>query len=68
MKLQFNDTFITCDHEKSKTYNTFVKTYQKLTMEELEDTLSVPISQIKEYVPRCVPCIGCRTRFVVDFE
>ena len=36
-----------------------------LTMEELQDTLSIPISQIKEYIPRCVPCIGCRTRSFV---
>ncbi|UJR15999.1 hypothetical protein I4U23_002917 [Adineta vaga] len=65
MKLQFDDTFLpmhTCHiNKKSKTYETFIKTYQKLTSEELEAALSVPINQIKEYIPRCVSCIGCRT-------
>jgi hypothetical protein len=72
MKLQLNDTFMICDHhdinKTSKTYEKFVKTYKILTMEELQDTLSVPISQIKEYIPRCVPCIGCRTRSFVYLE
>ncbi|CAF0825705.1 unnamed protein product [Adineta steineri] len=65
MKLQFDDTFMNSNHcginKKSKTYDTFVKTYKKLTNDELQDTLSIPISQIKEYIPRCISCIGCRT-------
>ncbi|CAF1069666.1 unnamed protein product [Adineta ricciae] len=65
IKLQFDDSFLllrTCPiNKKCKTYETFVKTYQKLTPEELEVALSVPISQIKEYIPHCVSCIGCRT-------
>ena len=54
-------------NKKSKIYDTFIKTYKNLTPEELQDTLSVPISQIKEYIPRCVSCIGCRTRFQQEF-
>jgi hypothetical protein len=67
MKLQFDDSCMTCNHHRinknSKAYQTFLKTYQKLTIEELENTLSVSISQIKEYIPRCITCHGCRTRF-----
>ncbi len=67
MKLQVNDSCITCNHhccnKKSEKYQTFLKAYQKLTNEELNDALCVPISQIKEYILHSVPCIGCRTRF-----
>jgi hypothetical protein len=67
MKLQVDDSCITCNHyycnKKSKNYETFIKAYEKLTNEELTDALCVPISQIKEYILHCVPCIGCRTRF-----
>jgi predicted nucleic acid binding AN1-type Zn finger protein len=74
MKLQFDDSYLTCDHhqcaginKKSKNYETFIKGYKKLTNEELLDTLCVPTSQIKEYILHCVPCIGCRTRFDEEF-
>jgi len=67
MKLQFDDSCITCNHhginKKSKAYDKFVKTYKNLTIEELQNSLCVSISQIKEYISRCVTCIGCRTRF-----
>jgi hypothetical protein len=66
MKLQVDDSCITCDHhrcnKKSKTYQTFIKAYEKLTSEELNEALCISISQIKEYIRHCVPCIGCRTR------
>jgi hypothetical protein len=71
MKLQFDDLCITCNHhginKKSKVYDTFIKTYKKLTNEELQNALCVSINQIKEYIPRCVSCIGCRTRFFFLF-
>ncbi len=71
MKLQFDDSSITSNHQRinknSKVYQKFIKIYEKLTIEELEKTLSVPISQIKEYIPRCIPCLGCRTRFAFLF-
>jgi hypothetical protein len=67
MKLQFDESCITCNHhtinKKSKAYDTFIKTYKKLTIEELQNALCVSINQIKEYILRCVPCIGCRTRY-----
>lgn len=68
MKLQFDDSSIICNHhninKKCKTYDTFMKDYKKFTKDELEDILTVSLSQIKEHVLRCVPCIGCRTRFL----
>ncbi len=71
MKLQFDDTCLTCTHheinKKSQAYNTFIKTYRKFTLDELQNVLCVPISQIKEYIPRCVSCLGCRTRFISSF-
>lgn len=67
MKLQVDDSCITCDHhccnKKLKSYETFINGYKKLTREELNDVLCVPSAQIKEYILRSVPCIGCRTRF-----
>lgn len=68
MKLQFDESCLTCNHhvinKTSKNYQTFIKTYQKLTIDELQTALCVPIHQIKEYIPRCISCIGCRTRFL----
>ncbi|CAF3689708.1 unnamed protein product [Adineta steineri] len=65
MKLQVDDSSITCDrhywNKTNKTYETFIKSYEKLTSEELDEALCVSISQIKEYIRHCVPCIGCRT-------
>ena len=70
MKLQFDGSSMTCDHRccsginrKTKVYEAFIKGYKKLTIEELNDALCVPISQIKDYLLHSVPCIGCRTRF-----
>ncbi|CAF3369529.1 unnamed protein product [Rotaria socialis] len=65
MKLQVDDACITGDHhccnKKTKKYETFINGYKKLTMEELNDALCVPSTQIKEYILHSVPCIGCRT-------
>jgi hypothetical protein len=65
MKLQVDDSCLTCDHhccnKKDKNYEKFIKAYKKLTIEELNDALCVPIIQIKEYILHNVPCIGCRT-------
>ncbi|CAF4758938.1 unnamed protein product, partial [Rotaria magnacalcarata] len=65
MKLQVDDACITCDHhccnKKTKKYETFINGYKKLTMEELNEALCVPSTQIKEYILHSVPCIGCRT-------
>jgi len=70
MKLQVDDSCLTYDHyccnKKDQNYEKFIKTYQKLTIEELNNALCVPINQIKEYILHNVPCIGCRTRF--DFK
>jgi hypothetical protein len=70
MKLQVDDSCLTCDHhccnKKDPNYQRFINIYQKLPIEELNDALCVPINQIKEYILHNVPCIGCRTRF--DFE
>ena len=67
MKLQVDDSCLACDHhccnKKDKTYQRFLQSYQKLTSQELHDALLIPIQQIKEYIPRNIPCIGCRTRF-----
>ena len=67
MKLQIDDSCLTCHHHKinknNQAYQTFLKTYQKLTIEQLQNVLCVSISQVKEYIPRYVPCLGCRTRF-----
>ena len=67
MKLQVDDSCITCNHhhhncnKNTDSYQRFLKAYEKLTNEELNDALCVPISQIKEYILHSVPCIGCRT-------
>ena len=65
MKLQLTESCFTCQGipNKDKNYQTFLQNYQKLNTQELENTLCVSISQIKEYIPRCVSCLGCRTRF-----
>jgi len=66
MKFQVDDSCLTCDHnccnKKNKNYQTFIQAYQKLTIEELNNALYVPINQIKESILRNIPCIGCRTR------
>ncbi|CAM4762398.1 unnamed protein product [Rotaria magnacalcarata] len=65
MKLQFDDSCIRdMDqnvNKKSKTYDTFIKTYKKFNADELQGILSTSVRQIKDYVLLCVPCIGCRT-------
>ncbi|CAF3929382.1 unnamed protein product, partial [Rotaria sp. Silwood2] len=66
MKLQVDDSCIKCDHhhycnKKAKKYETFIIGYKKLTMDELNDALCIPNTQIKEYILHSVPCIGCRT-------
>ncbi|CAF4827248.1 unnamed protein product [Rotaria sp. Silwood1] len=65
MKLQVDDSCIKCDHhccnKKVKNYETFINGYKKLTLDELNDALCVPSTQIKEYILHSVPCIGCRT-------
>jgi hypothetical protein len=70
MKFQVDDSCLTCDYhccnKKNQNYETFIEAYEKLTIEELNDALCVPIIQLKDYILNNVPCIGCRTRF--DFE
>ncbi|CAF4417087.1 unnamed protein product [Rotaria socialis] len=65
MKLQFDDSCIRDMDQKvnkqSKTYDTFINAYKKFNVDELQDILSTSVSQIKDYVLLCVPCIGCRT-------
>jgi hypothetical protein len=67
MKFQVDDSCLTCDYDcwnkKDKNYQTFIQAYRKLTNEELNNALYVPIQQIKESILRNIPCIGCRTRF-----
>lgn len=66
MKLQLMDS--SYHHpkivNKDKIYQTFLQNYEKLSPRELENTLCVSIDQIKEYIPRCVSCLGCRTRYI----
>ncbi|UJR30584.1 hypothetical protein I4U23_018111 [Adineta vaga] len=65
MKLQLDDICLQCDPQRlnntNKTYRTFLQAYEQLTIEELNEILCVSLSQIKEYIRHCVPCIGCRT-------
>ena len=39
----------------------FSQNYRQFTNNKLERTLNVSINQIKEYVPRCISYVGCRT-------
>lgn len=59
MKLQFDQFDLTSNQHAID--QTFCQNYHQFTNIELEKTLSVSVNQIKEYVPRCISCIGCRT-------
>lgn len=66
MKLQLTESYFTCYQGmkiQEKNYPNFLKSYQQLTSRELENTLCVSINQVREYIPRCVSCLGCRTRY-----
>lgn len=71
MKMQLDEPFVTpIDRNSNKNatlYENFLKSFRKLTEDELRRVLTVSIGQIKDFLLRQVPCIGCRTRFFLFF-
>ena len=67
MVVQFSDTCLGCEQAgiKHKELERFMQKFGALSKDEVAVALMVTSKEMASLLSQLVPCVGCRTRFVI---